>query len=282
MSDTRMRIGFVDYDLNNFHANVFLKIAREDLKHRGFVVTGATAMRKPQGRAWCAEKDVPWFDSVDQLDGEVDAYMILAPGRPDTHLRLSEAVLPKKKPTYVDKTFAPDLKTAQRIFELADRNRVAMQTASALRYTPVQAFAAEVGRKNIRHMIAWAPGRSFGEYAIHAVEMVVSCMGTGATELMRRGTGKQSQLLVNFTGGRTAVINVYVKSGLPYAGMITAGDKTRYMPVDTSRLFVDALGAIMDFLEAGKPNIDRRESLMIRRILDAAGDPRALKKFIKL
>ncbi len=281
MTEPTKRIGFVDYKLDNFHANIYLKILRTELKERGFVIGGCTAMKAKEGRAWAEKNEVPYFAGVEAMNPHVDYYMVLAPSNPEAHLGLCQQVLPFGKTTYVDKTFAPDLKTAERLFALADRHTAAMQTTSALRYTNVQAYVGQVGRANVRHMVAWGGGRSFGEYAIHPVELVVSCMGPKVESVMRRGTGRQSQLLLNFTGGRTAVINVYVNAETPFAASVTTTDGTKWMAVDDSRLFVDTAAAILDFFEAGKPNIDRAESLAVRRILDVAASDRAIKGFVQ-
>ena len=40
---SRKRIGFVDYQLDNFHANIYLRALRGPLTDRGYDVVGATA-----------------------------------------------------------------------------------------------------------------------------------------------------------------------------------------------------------------------------------------------
>ena len=160
------------------------------------------------------------------------------------------------------------------------------QTPPRQEVTPPEATgeprSKQYRRARLRHMVAWGGGRSFHEYAIHPTELVVSCMGAKVESLMRRGRGAQSQLLLNLNGGRTAVINVYTKGATPFAAALTTADETHWITVDGSRLFVDTLAAILDFFEAGRPNIPRDESLAVRRILDAAADPRALQRFVKL
>ena len=275
------RIGFVDDDLDNFHARVYLEAFRGPLKDRGFVVAGATALQQEKSRGWAAKNGLEYFDSAEALDKVVDCYAILAPSTPKTHEELCGRVLPFGKTTFVDKTFAPDAATAERIFKLADRHRVALQTSSALRYTAVQKHVAAVDRKEIRHVVTWGPGGSYDEYAIHPVEMTVSCLGPEVESLMRRGTDPESQLLVNFSGGRTAVVNVYNRRKTPYAASITTGKETRYLEVDTKPLFVDAAAALLDFFAAGKEQVDRRETMAVMRILDASRDPAALERFVK-
>ena len=282
MTEGQKRIGFVDDNLENFHSNVYLKLLRNDLKHRGFVVAGCTGMRPRAGRTWAEANDVPYFPDAAALNEAVDYYVVLAPSTPETHLELCRQVFPFGKPTYVDKTFAPDLRTARRIFALADSHRVPMQTSSALRYTEVQDYVEEIGRRQVRHMVTWGGGRSFGEYAIHPLELAVSCMGPNVRRMMRRGGGKQSQLLLDFSGGRTAVVNVYTGASTPYAASVTTAGATRYFQVDSSRIFLNTADAVLDLFESGKPAIDRKESLIIRRILDVAGQKRALSGFVNL
>jgi predicted dehydrogenase len=276
-----MRIGYVDYKLENYHANTFLKLFREQLKARGASVVGCFGLDQEIARTWSAKNDVPLFSSVKELAANVDAFMVLAPGNPETHLTLCEMTLPLGKPTYVDKTFAPDLATAKKIFALASEHRVAMQTTSALRYTNVQEELKQGGAP-LRHMVAWGGGRSFAEYAIHPLELIISCMGPDALSVMRRGTGDQSQLLINFSDDRTAVANVYTNSDTPFAATFSTAQGTRYVKVDDGKIFLNTAAAIIDFFEAKKPNIDQRESLMIRRILDVAEDPGVTKGFVRL
>jgi predicted dehydrogenase len=278
------RIGFVDDDLDNFHARVFLEAWRGPLKDRGWVVAGATALQTERSRAWAAKNGLPWFDDVAALDKVVDVYAVLAPSTPATHEGLCKAVLPFGKPTFVDKTFAPDAATAGRIFELADKHSTPIQTTSALRYTAIQKHVATSGGVSaVRHVIAWGPGRSFDEYAVHAVETAVSCLGPEATALMRRGTGPESQLLVDFSGGRTAVINVHTGGfKTPYAASVVTARETRYVEVDVKPLFVDAAAGMLDFFEARKALVDRQETLTVMKILDASRSPAALDRFIKL
>jgi predicted dehydrogenase len=276
------RIAFVDYKLENFHANVYLKAFRNQLKDRGYEVVGCHAMDEEGGKAWAAKNNVPYFADVLKLNEAADYFVVLAPSNPETHLSLCRLVLPFGKATYVDKTFAPDLATAKQIFELADQHRTPVQTTSALRYTAVQKKVAEVGTGEVKHITTWGGGSSFGEYAIHPVEMAVSCMGAGVTGLMRRGSDPYSQLLVNFEGGRTATVNVYTEGNTPFAAEVTSPKGTVHVPVETATLFTNTAAALLDFFEAGEARIDRAESLAVRRILDAAADPAAAKGFVAI
>lgn len=277
------RIGFVDFDLDNFHTNTYTKALRKELKSRGFVVSACLALKERAGRAWADANGVRYCSSPESLNQHADRFAVLAPSNPEVHLDLCRMVLPFGKPTFVDKTFAPDLRTARKIFALADKHGTAVDTSSALRYTNVQKHVVAVGgRSKVQHLTVIAPGGSFGEYAIHPVEMVVSCMGTSAQSLLRRGTDRQSQLLINYPKGRTATVNLHCRTEAPYAAVVTTSKATDLISVDLSNLFLDAASAMLDLFETGRPTVPRKESLVIRRILDAAGDPRALKGFVRL
>ena len=278
------RIGFVDYDLNNFHADIYLKLLRGELAAAGFTVTGCTALKTESGRTWAAKNDVAWFDDVNVLDAQVDFYIVLAPSNPETHLPLCEQVLPMGKPTYVDKTFAPDTQTAEAIFALADKHRVVIQTSSALRYTDVQKYVVDAGGpEKVLHMVAWGGGSSFAEYAIHPVELVISCMGDGVQRLLRWSDEPRSRLLLEWADGRTAVIHVHTDGATtPYSASLTSATETRFVAVDSSAMFRGTARAFLLAFERGQANVSRAQTLDVHRILDAARRPGALQSFVSV
>lgn len=276
------RLGFVDDDLENYHANVFLKALRGPLKSRGVELTGCTGLKVESGRAWASKNGVAWFDTVAELDRHVDFYMILAPSTPETHLGLCEQVVPRKRPVYVDKTFAPDFATAVKIFELADRHGTPLQTSSALRYTNIHEKVKAMRPLQVEHAIAWGAGGSYDEYAIHPLELLISLMGPEVVAVMRRGPVERTQLLLEFTRQRTGVVNVYPKSNTPFAANLTTSAGSQYLEVDVGAIFENNLGAILDFLLSSKPNVDRRETLAILKILDVARRPEVRSGFVQL
>ena len=276
------RIAFVDYQLDNFHANVFLAALRQELQPRGYVVSGCHALDEAEGRAWSTKNQVPYFADPAELNKNTDYFMVLAPSNPELHLQLCERVFPFAKPTYVDKTFAPSLAEARQIFALADKYRTPIQTTSALRFTSVQEYVRQVGANSVKHMVTWGAGRSFGEYAIHPIELAVSCLGAGVESVMRRGDDECAQLLLNFNGGRSAVVNVYCNADTPFAAAVTTDKATKYVPVVPEALFIDAMAGVLDFFEKGQPTIDRAETLVIRRILDVVETAEVRQRFVKL
>jgi hypothetical protein len=99
---------------------------------------------------------------------------------------------------------------------------------------------------------------------------------------MRRGEGEQRQLLVDFSRGRTAVINVYCQTKTPFAASLTTGKATEYVVAESADLFKDAMDAVLDFFTKGSATFDRAETLAVFKIIDAARQPDAGLRFVHL
>ncbi|MGL4515007.1 MAG: Gfo/Idh/MocA family protein [Lacipirellulaceae bacterium] len=275
------RLAYVDYDLNNFHANTYLKALRGPLEGRGWQVTAATGLQADASRKWCADNGVPFVERIEDLAGEVDGVAILAPSNPETHEALCERVFPLGVPTFVDKTFAPDLATAQRLFQLADQHGVATQTTSALRTTNVQAEAAALERP-LRNMAVWAGGASIGEYGIHPVELLVSVLGHQVERVTMTGPENHPTVVLGFHDDRVATIDFNAGEHVPFVAVLTTDAAAKWVVVDDTKLFVDAAAAILDFLDAGEALVPRDETLAIMRVLDALKTPACRDGWVSL
>lgn len=276
------RLAFVDHKLENYHANVFAELIRGPLKDRGFELAACRATDAAEGQAWSAKHQVPYAATLDDLNRMADVFMVLAPSNPEVHLGMVQSLAPFKKPVWVDKTFAPDLATAREIFAVADAAGIPVETASALRNTPVQKRARELGLDTLRHVVAWGGGGHYDEYVVHPTELAVSCLGAEATAVLVRGEGERRQLVVDFSRGRTAVVNVYCQTKTPFAAALTTEAATEYVGAESPALFQDALAAVLDFFARGAPTFDRNETLAIFRIIEGARDPRAARHFLPI
>ncbi|TWT78383.1 Oxidoreductase family, NAD-binding Rossmann fold [Posidoniimonas polymericola] len=275
------RIGLVDDCLDNFHAKTYLAAFRSELADRGWEVTGAFALQNGESRRFADEHRVPLVDSIDDLASHVDAFAILAPSSPQTHLPLCEQVLPYAKPTFVDKTFAVDYGQACSVFDLADRFATPVQTTSALRSTNIQAYCRQL-RAPIRSITVWAGGDTFDEYGVHPVELVISCLAVAPSRLVTSTSDPLMTILLDFPDGVAATIHFNAREHLPFEALVESAEDKRLLRVDDSRLFVDAARGILDFFDAGQPLVPREQTLSVMRILDAAKRPEAGTKWVGL
>lgn len=266
------RIGFYDYKLDNWHANTYLEILKKDFAESGYTVSVCKALVEKEGLEWAEKNDIPYAASIEEFDEMCDYAMILAPSDPEVHLKLAEIVFPLGKAAFIDKTFAPDLTTAEKIFSLSDECGVPVITTSALRFTDeLNAVVKEVGKGGVKHMSMWGGGRSFGEYAIHPIEGIISTMGPDVTHVMRLGDEQFSQVNLKYSDGRIATAHLHVNIPCPYLAMITTEKETKSAEV-VSPMFVTQTKHILDFFAKGEPTIPRVESLVIREVLDLASD----------
>lgn len=260
------RIVFIDHDIANWHANTFARLIGES--DRGFRLGGIFANRKDNAGEWAASHGVPCVDSIADLAGLADYVMVLAPSNPETHLELCREAFQLGKPTYVDKTFAPDAATAEEIFRLADAAGVPVQTASVLRNTAVQEFCASAPGNKPDFVATWGGGTDFHEYIIHQAEMVVSLLGPDYQSLRVERLAHLTRVDLAFGGNRAASMHMVIPCEMSFSATVSNPQKTASFVVDDGRLFIDGTNAILDFFTQGHPLIDRGETLAIMRILD--------------
>ncbi|MDD2442641.1 MAG: Gfo/Idh/MocA family oxidoreductase, partial [Eubacteriales bacterium] len=132
------RIGFIDYFLDEWHANNYPAWIRASSQSDSFEVAYAwAAMDKPGGlttQQWCERHQVEAMPSLEALVDDSDCLILLSPDNPEEHERLAQLALRSGKPTYIDKMFAPDAAAARRLFDLAERHHTPLYSTSALRY----------------------------------------------------------------------------------------------------------------------------------------------------
>ncbi len=260
-------IVFVDHNINNFHANTFCKLLQE--RNTGFRVAGAFANCKDTLAEWGRQFGVPVFDTIEALRDLADYVMVLAPSNPETHLELCRKAFALGKPTYIDKTFAPNLAVAEEIFALADHHGIPIQSTSVLRYTEVQEYCRASGLQP-RFAATWATGGNFDEYIIHPVEMIISIMGHEVEAIGHNRVAGFDFIRLKFSGDREGHIHMHLAPhAVPYFAVVSNEKETRSIEVDRTKLFASGLNGILDFFRDPTANqIDRRETLAIMRILD--------------
>ena len=117
------KIGFIDYYISEWHANNYPKWISEASERLGedFKVSYAWAeldVSPVDGVTtdeWCEKFGAEKCETLAELCEKSDVILLLAPSNPEKHLQYAKAVLPYGKTTYIDKTFAPDLATAEEI-----------------------------------------------------------------------------------------------------------------------------------------------------------------------
>ncbi|MDG0813491.1 Gfo/Idh/MocA family oxidoreductase [Cohnella rhizosphaerae] len=209
------KIGFIDYYLDEFHADKYPAWI-EQASGGQMQVKYAYAMKDKEdgvtNRDWCDSRGIELLDSIEEVVRSSDCLIVLSPDHPEFHEELSRLPLQSGKPTYIDKTFAPDRVTAVKLFELARLHGTPMYSTSALRFA--EEYAA-VDKDGIAAISSWGPGR-FENYSIHQIEPIVHLMGCRPQRVMYTGTPAAASFVIDFGGGKQANIH-HLGRGCPFA-----------------------------------------------------------------
>ena len=126
------KIGFIDHYLDEWHANMYPGWIRAACNGEWDVALAWEEKAKPGGKAidaWCAEQKVGRAASKEKLVRECDAIVVLSPDNMERHEELADLALRSGKPVYVDKTFAPTVAAARRMFAKAREHGTPMYSS---------------------------------------------------------------------------------------------------------------------------------------------------------
>lgn len=258
-----MKIGFVDYYLDEWHANRYPSRIKEASGGRMEVVLAYGMIDAPAGKRtnaqWCQEMGITQADSIEQVVEECDAIVVLSPDNCEMHEQLCQIPLRSGKPVYVDKTFAPDYETAKRIFDIAEQSGTPCYSTSALRFAPEYA-----GIGTVKAISSWGPN-SFETYAIHQLEPIMMLMKADPKRVMYLPGDKWYSMVIEFVDGRTATLAGYEQGG-PFMMNIAAegGLKLIHVKSDFFKPFIENLVKFFDDPSCIVPHEDTLRIMAVR------------------
>lgn len=261
------KLGFIDLFIDEWHANnypAWIKTARRGTE---FELAYAWEKAPQNGRPlekWCADFGVTPLKSMEEVVEKSDAVFVLAPSNPEVHRELAEIPLKSGKPVFVDKPFAPSKADAEAMFELAAKHNTPLMSSSALRFsTELDAYRNKPGTT---YMETTGGGRSFWEYSIHQIEMIVSVLGTGAKRIMQCGANDVEHMVIQYEDDRRA--SVTYTPNAPFTTRLVHEGKMIVNP-QCSDFFPILLSEILDFFATGKSPIDTAQTIEIAALVAA-------------
>ena len=265
------KIGFVDYYISEWHANNYPAWFRRSCEEFSYEFEVAYAYAELEispvdgvtTEQWCEKFGAQKCDSIEELCEKSDFVVILAPGFPEKHLEYAEKVLKYGKRTYIDKTFAPDVETAVKIFELGKKYGAEFFSTSALRY------AEELkSKKNVKNMITLGGGSNAPEYMIHQIEMLVSKLGVGAEKIKAETQGSQIIYTVKYGDDRGATM--VFGNAMPFVIYEEdASGSQSWQPIK-SDFFYALMCDILRFFTEGNPSVPAEQTIEIMKIREKA------------
>ena len=267
-----VKIGFIDYFLDEWHANNYPAWISEASNGRMEVAYAYAKIDspKPDGMTtneWCHKYGVARCETIEELVEKSDCIIVLSPDDPEHHESLAEIPLRSGKRTYIDKTFAPDKLSAVRMLSLADRHKTPCYSSSALRFaTEYTGFGENRGGKAVEAISSWGPGY-YGNYSVHQLEPLIMLMGGVPEAVCYSGTGSFTQLTIRFEDGRIAVMHQFV-NGSPFMMQICTANENKIVEVK-SDFFKDFMKELVDFFDTGDVKVDPVETIRIMAVREA-------------
>ena len=261
-----MKIGFIDKYLDEWHANNLPQWLREETEIEA--IYAYEMMPKEDGISgaeWAKEHDAVLCESIEEVVEKSDFIIVLAPSYPELHEELCKLPLKSGKPTYVDKTFAPDPATARRIIDMAKNGGTPMFSSSALRFSR---GLPEIERENIVNISMRGPG-PLEMYSIHQIEPIVSLMGCEAEEVMFIGSTEHPGYIIKFSGNRFASA-MHFDWNCPFNLAVKYSDEKGTVCLNECvDYFEGFVHFLVEFFKSGNPTFDYEQTVSVIAIREA-------------
>ena len=138
-------------------------------------------------------------------------------------------------------------------------------SSSALRFSDE---LTTVGHDNIAFINSRGPG-DFDTYSIHQIEPITVLMGSEATRVMAVGAGMHQTVVIEFKGGRSAVMSHYGWSGVDFNMTVSYADGSTAVLPAMSNSFPNFIKAMCDFFRTGEIKAAHEETVAIMGIIEA-------------
>ena len=260
-----MKIGFIDYYLDEWHANHYPQWLREASGGEMEVVIAYGMIDSPIGgrttQKWCSDMGIAQAESIEEVIEKSDALVVLSPDNCEMHELLCQLPLRSGKPTYVDKTFAPDYETAKRIFDIAEKSGTPCYSTSALRYAEEYQ-----GIQNVRGIVSVGPNE-FETYAIHQIEPIMMLMKAEPARVQYLPGEGWYTMAIAFKDGRYATPAGYA-GDIPFKMDIKTAEGVEKITVK-SDMFRGFMQHLVAFFRDPKQIVPHDETLRIMAVRGA-------------
>ena len=271
-----MKIGFIDYYLDEWHANNYPEFFKTRSNGEFEVVCAYGKIDNPHGGMtnleWSKKYNVPLVDTIEEVIEKSDVLIVLSPDNPEMHEELVKLPLKSGKLTYIDKTFAPDRATAERIFAYAKENGTKCFSSSALRFSKE---LDDIDTSDIHKLYSEGSG-TYEIYSIHQIEPIIRLMNCRAKEVMFLGDEDHPAMLIKFEDGRFA--HMYHRRHPEYNFKMTIVKKdTNAIEVPIYSKYFDAfIDSVIEFFKTGVVPVESEQTIDVIAVREAG--LRAMKK----
>ncbi len=226
------------------------------------------------------EFGVELLDSPEAVAERVDLLFITSvDGR--THLDLFRRTAPCRRPTFIDKPMALSVADARQILDLAAELDVAVMSCSSLRYAEQLTNLLAEHRSQVRGIDVYGPMAlepmqpGYFWYGIHSIEMIVTVMGVGCTEVRAYYDEHHDLLTATWADGRCATLRGARNAHNRFGGTLHLPDQALSFDASAGRpYYAGLLAAIMQSLPHNRSAVPAEQMLEVMRLIEAANQSR--------
>lgn len=226
------------------------------------------------------QRGVEILDSPEAVAAASDLVFITAvDGR--THPGLLRRIISAGKPVFIDKPFALTSVEAKEMIVLAKQAGVPLMSCSSLRYSEELLAAMEPGREGISGCDFYGPMNveptqpGLFWYGCHIVEMMVTVMGAGCTEVRCVKNENHDSLVATWKDGRVATLHGVRGSHWKFGAVLHRADGPKTIDASGGRpYYLGLLDAILASLPQGKSAVPTWEMLEVVAIIEAGNRSR--------
>ena len=264
-----IKVGFIDYYLDEWHANTAPAHLTEQSNGEVKVCYAYGEIANPvngtTSEQWCEKMGVELCTTITEVIEKSDVLIVFAPDNCERKEDLAREALASGKPCFVDKPFGTDLASAKRMFAIAEENKTPCYTCSALRYA--QEYYT-VDRAAVKSLVAMTPQNSYDNYILHALEPAMMIMGENAKRASAVSTEDAFySVTIEMESGRHIVISS-LNYDSPY--MMNVCIPTANQLIDCSYDFwIYHYKAMVEFFKTGIEPVSHKESLQIAAAREA-------------
>ncbi len=261
------KIGIIDYYLDNFHANNYPEMIKKESNGEMEICYAWGEVAKEGGltnEEWAEKMGIELLPTIEEVIEKSDYLMVLVPNNPELHERLTDLALKSGKLTYVDKTFAPDKASAERMFANAEAHNTPFYTTSALRFSEE---VQSIDKEKI-HTIYSRGGGTFHMYCIHQIEPIVVMLGAEPKRVMFTGSDEEHpSMIIEFKSGKRA--HMY-QADWPAFEFVTVDENNKYSAKEvTSDFFASFIKEVVKFFNTGIVPVRKEETIAVAAIREA-------------
>lgn len=262
-------IGMIDYFLYEWHANNYPAMFKElsdefEIKYAWGKIDypGDDGM---SNKEWGEKYGVCVTETIEEVIEKSDYLIVLSPDNPEMHEELCKLPLQSGKNTYIDKTFAPTKKSAERIFCMAEKGNTKCYSSSALYFADEYQGYYNGDVK----VVDSCGGGVIDIYIIHQLEPICAMMKSKPLRAISVGTEEAPLIIIEFENEKTA--NISIMPALPFAVNLMREGKSEAEHITVSSdFFKPFIKSMADFFKTGAEPVSHEQTLNVIAAREAA------------